>query len=137
MAGVMADTPFSRVVFTWSKPTPSPGVDPDTGQIIVPPPEPPVELSTLWAPAKGSQFARQLQLMQGADMTTITGGGELVDPLVFPDGCVVGSTLEMVYNGRPYKGEITLIMANDLPIVSFGTYFEVSMKLVSQTAVNP
>lgn len=76
-------------------------------------------LEAFMAPRKNQQLYRQ----EGADSDLIYFKGELNDPLAFPTGLRVGSSLTMTFEGRVGVLTVTSIIPNDLP-VDFGDYFE-------------
>lgn len=127
MTSVMANTPFQKHELTYEivKPDPAGGRDAngnpktitETGKVV----------ATLSASTGGGDF---LLKMVGADVTSIRVIGELVEPLTFPAGVILGAKLTTVYGGQQVELELTKIVPNDLPVVRFGDYFEAQMRTV-------
>lgn len=91
------------------------------------------KLLVMFAPFKNPQLHRE----PGSDQTLIPGRGELVKPMSFPSGVVVGTTLTGVYAGQDVEIKIDTIIPNDLPGIDFGDYFAASMRVVRATPVPP
>jgi|SRR5690625_945434 len=117
---ILADAPFERTTFT-APGTPTVGEDEWGNPIEVP--GSPVELVALFAPFKRTQ----IEFQPGADVSSVEGRGDLLEPLEFPASVRVGSTLSCEYGGKSWSARVTNLIPNDLIGVNFGTYFEVTL----------
>ena len=118
---ILADAPFEQVTFTWHQP--GSGMVEDPWGNPIPDPGTEVEFRALFAPWKRPQ----LQLQPGADRVVVEGRGDLVEPLVFPEGVTKGTDLRVNYAGRSWVARLDTIIPNDLVGVNFGAYFECTL----------
>ena len=123
MASVLEAAPFTQTTLTYNAPTGAWTTDENGNQV---PATTTGTLKALFAPFTTDQ----LRVLPGADAQVVAGRGELVDPLVFPDGVGVGSVLSLEWAGRDCELVITNVIPNDIPSVEFGTYFAGDIKPV-------
>lgn len=126
MTSILAGTPFKKTELTYTivKPDPNGGRDANGNPATI------VETGTVLVILTARiRVPDYLQKQPGADDTFIPVIGELVSPLSFPAGVVLGTRFSGEYGGQAVELELTKIVPNDLPGISFGDYFEANMRV--------